>query len=587
MRHLVKAALERVPVIRVMDTLRQISEFDRYQASAGLAEAAGVVARAARAAGLSDTGVCEYPADGSVRWWSFRAPVAWTPRTARLTVTRPDRALLAVDHARAPFSVATYSAPVHATLPLVALAGPGACPDVSGAVVVADRDSYLRGGFLAAMAAAGARGFVTDAPARDRGDGVLVPGRIELPPDTGLFAFSLTPEQLSGVAKAARQGGLATVTIDVDRSAAMPVVSAVIPGTTSEEVWLTAHLCHPRPGANDNASGAAALLGVAGVLAAMRRERDPVTGAAWAPRHTIRFLWGPEFLCTAASLHDRRRPVALINLDMVGEDQARCSSPFVVERPAETIPSPLAALAEAAVAEVFTGTSDEPGTWTAEPFLGFSDHALTADPAVGVPSVHFCHPRDRFNHSAADTVDKVAPGEIRRAVAAAAVLARLIADGGMESPAGDRENAEIVVAWCGRETDAARAGAVAAGAWADGLRAHVTALTAAVRDGAPAAWPRLGSDSPVLYRHWEGPLNVRAMTADMPAARRSAVEALVARDKLVLSLLFNFGIRIDGRRTREEIVAHTSYSLRTPLDHTIARQLLDAMVESGWAGPEP
>lgn len=580
-----------MPVTRIMDSLRQITEFDRYQASAGLAEAAGIVARATRWAGLSDIGIREYPADGTARWWSFRAPVAWTPRTARLTVTRQDRTALAVDHARVPFSVATYSVPVHATLPLVPHPGPDADPaagqNVSGAVVVAGRESYLRGGFLAGMAAAGARGFVTDAPARDRGDGVLVPGRIELPPDTGLFAFSLTPDQLSGVAEAARQGGLAAVAIDVDRTAAMPVVSAVLPGTTGGEVWLTAHLCHPRPGANDNASGAVALLGAAAVLAAMGHERDRETGVAWAPQHTIRFLWGPEFLCTAASLHDRPRPVALINLDMVGEDQARCSSPFVVERSAETIPSPLAALAEAVVTEVFARTADEPGTWTAEPFLGFSDHALTADPAVGVPSVQFCHPRDRFNHSAADTVDKVAPGEIRRAAAAAAVLARLIADGGTGPRGGHRGHGGIVAAWCDRETAAARADSTAGGAWADGLRAHVAALTAAVRDGTPPVWPRLGSGSPVLYRHWRGPLNVRAMIADMPAATRSAVEGLVALDKLILSLLFNFGIRIDGSRTREEIVAHTSCSLRRPLDHAIAHRLLDAMVESGWAGPEP
>ena len=34
-----------------------------------------------------------------------------------------------------------------------------------------------------------------------------------------------------------------------------------------DECLLTAHLCHPAPGANDNASGVAGALAVAGVLA--------------------------------------------------------------------------------------------------------------------------------------------------------------------------------------------------------------------------------------------------------------------------------------------------------------------------------
>src|SRR5882724_11643383 len=111
-----------------MDSLQRITEFDRYQASTGLAEAAGIVAGAARAAGLSDIDIREHPADGAARWWSFRAPVAWTPRSARLTVTREDRTVLAVDHARVPFSIATYSAAIRATLPVVPCPGPGASP---------------------------------------------------------------------------------------------------------------------------------------------------------------------------------------------------------------------------------------------------------------------------------------------------------------------------------------------------------------------------------------------------------------------------------------------------------------------------
>ena len=79
---------------------------------------------------------------------------------------------------------------------------------------------------------------------------------------------------------------------------------------------LTAHLCHPRPSANDNASGVAALLAAAGCWPTL-----PGGGGC-----AVRFLWGPEFLGIAAYLHDVVHagrapvPVLALNVDMAGED---------------------------------------------------------------------------------------------------------------------------------------------------------------------------------------------------------------------------------------------------------------------------
>ena len=69
------------------------------------------------------------------------------------------------------------------------------------------------------------------------------------------------------------------------------VVVATIPGTdpASGEVVLTAHLCHQSAGANDNASGSAAILEVGRALAAAIRR-----GTLPPPKRTIRFLWLPE-----------------------------------------------------------------------------------------------------------------------------------------------------------------------------------------------------------------------------------------------------------------------------------------------------
>ncbi|GAA2422348.1 M28 family peptidase [Streptomyces glaucus] len=603
----VESLLRAVPAEDVMDHVARLSSYDRYQASLGLERAAGMVADAAEAAGLTDVTVDRYAADGRPQWWSFRAPVSWTPLTARLTV-HPGKdtgapPVLRADHAEQPFTVATYSAPTPAggvTAPLVRLTGtepPG--PGLAGAVAVVDRAAFVRGSLLAELTAAGALGLVTDAPWKGADDDQH-PGRIELPPDSALFGFSLTPDGFRRLAAAADRGAVARAEVTVDRTAAMPVVSGVLPGDgTGGEIWLTAHLCHPRPSANDNASGVAALLGAAAALSRVRRA-DARTGA----RHAIRFFWGAEFLGNAAVLHGRSQPgggplpEALINLDMVGEDQALCRSPFVVERPPETTPTLLAPLAEHVVDRVFAATAHSPGTWSPSPFLGFSDHALYADPSVDRPAVQFCHPADRFNHSAADTPDKVSQVEMVRATAAGAALAHVLASGGPSRTV----LTDVVDRWCEGERAAAEATVRRLGRagtdWGRGLADHVARRTAALRAlaaGAPAAEARAlaegrsgdpgtgrpGGGRPV-HRNWEGPLNLRAMLGALPPATRDRLGGMIAEDKHHLSVLFNLAIRADGRRDRAAVVADTSYGLRRPLRSGTTALLFDALLESGW-----
>ena len=104
-----------LPFLRIDDIMghvARVSAHDRYQASLGLERAAEAVAAAAAAAGLQDVGVQRFAADGRPQWWTFRAPVSWTPLTARLAVLAGPgphgREIWSVDHAEQPFTVATY-----------------------------------------------------------------------------------------------------------------------------------------------------------------------------------------------------------------------------------------------------------------------------------------------------------------------------------------------------------------------------------------------------------------------------------------------------------------------------------------------
>jgi hypothetical protein len=429
---------------------------------------------------------------------------------------------------------------------------------------------FARPALLGALAARGAIGFITDAPSRaDR------PGRIELPANTSLFGFSVTTAQREAIE--ANPGAMARVVVDIDRSASMPVVTGVVPGPDDGEVWLTSHLCHPRPGANDNASGAAALLGVASLLV---RDQRPAT-------KSVRFVWGPEFLGVAALLHERfhRRPVAVINLDMVGEDPVQCGIPLVVERAPEWCHSVITPVAEQIVAEAFAQTSDQPGSWRAGAFYGFSDHALFAnftDPSARSPAVQLWHPGDPFNHSAADTLDKVSPIELGRAIAAGAVLAEVLS--GTAIPL-----LPIVETWCEREAKAAAELAaryqIDHAAWSSRLVDHVREQGAALRaiaDRGPAACHPAPPARGAFVGRWPGPFNYRGLLAQLSTADRDQVTALFLADKRNYAVLTHLAMLAAGCSSREETVEAASLALRYPIEAPTAQRLWSALLASGW-----
>lgn len=579
-RDLIRDLLAETDIEWVIGRLGSIAELDRYQGSLGLVRAAELVAEEAERIGLRDVVLRHYPADGKAQWWSFQAPMAWTPTRAELHVTVSGSTAFTLDHAASPMAVATYAAPRTArAVPLVRFLPNTPSSELAGALVVVDREWFYRGDLLDQLTAAGAIGFVTDAPAREN-----FRGRIELPINTGLTAFSLTGTEQRTAIEAARLGGEATIVVEIDRSATMPVVEALLPGAEPDEVWLTGHLCHPRPGADDNASGAAALLGVARLLAEGRRR----------PACSTRFIWGPEYLGNAAVLHKRihtgrgRLPKALVNLDMVGADQTKCRAPFVLERPPDCHPTLLGVIAERMVAETFRQTSAAPGVWQAQPFYGFSDHALYADPSIRRPAVQLCHPADRYNHSAGDTLEQISETEMLRSIVTAAAIVTIVGD----LPGGQRSMSSMVEEWIRAETDAISAMSTTAPAeWLAGLRRHhdwlarslralaAGATEAEVADANPIA--PLGAE-PALSRRWSGPLNLRAMMAALPHAEQAKLREMIAEDKLCLAWLFNFAIRADGRLGRTAIQTHTAYSLRKTISANKASPLWEALLRSGW-----
>ena len=211
---------------------------------------------------------------------------------------------------------------------------------------------------------------------------------------------------------------------------------ATIPGETDEEVIVIAHICHPEPSANDNASGCGAAMEAARAISKLIDD-----GVLAKPKRTIRFTLVPEMAGSYSYLAEREgdipKMVASINLDMVGEDQDQTGSVLVLHKTPDSFPSYINAVSEAIFEETqkeFKSIGGNP--WMATfrhavgEFSGGSDHYIYTDPTVGIPSVMMIQWPDKFYHTSDDTVDKVSPKSLSKVATIAATFAYFMANAG-------------------------------------------------------------------------------------------------------------------------------------------------------------
>ncbi|MEV8004641.1 DUF4910 domain-containing protein [Streptomyces parvus] len=533
-----------------MRWVTRLATEDRHQGSAGIAAAADYVAGEAERVGLVDVEVLDFPADGRTAWWTFTAPSPWTPRAAHLSV--PGRPL-SVDYPRQPYALAVNSAPVHREAPLARPQDESWPP---GAVVVVSTVAELTAKLLTRMRRERASGFCVTA----RPDLPDHSGRVELPGGSDLFGLSVLPHQLNALHDAHRRGERVRVLVDVDTTPArMPVVVAHTPGRapasplSADACLIAAHLCHPAPSANDNASGVAAALAAGRSLAAQPLNRR------------VRFVWGPEFVGLAAYVHQTLEageplPSMAVNLDMVGEDQQQCGGPLIVEHGPEYLPHFANALVEACVRSLpptarsySSAVGCDVWAWRATPFVGASDHAILADREIGCPAVQLGHWPDRFNHSGADTLDRVDPQELRRSAAVAASAAAAVATAG---PREADRLAHLLTRWTARRmaaclppTNDPLAAARLTRRWQFGRDALPTVRSLGADEGVIAgqadllaglhrtlaqAWPdapQAAQKAPSLRRNWQGPFNLRALMRAADAAGQDWLQGQLAIER--------------------------------------------------------
>ena len=332
-----------------LETVRELGRFHRVHGSPGFAAAAEHMKKKLLAAGLADAAVEHFPADGRTKYAHFVSYYGWNPVSGTLEEVSPSPGLVE-SFPDLPVALADYSQDADVAAELVDV-GAGTGPksyegkDVGGKIVLADGD--LPAVMRLACIERGAAGFLSDFPnqmtAWSGDDRDLVRwGHLSPYALDNKFAFMLSKRQAARYRERLGAGEKIVLRARVTARmvpAAYDVVVATIPGTDAAagEIVLTAHLCHESAGANDNASGSAAIFEVARALnAAIRKQALP------RPRRAIRFLWLPEIAGSQAYLvrHPEvaKKLVAGVHMDMVGGLLATTKGTFHLSRTAASRP---------------------------------------------------------------------------------------------------------------------------------------------------------------------------------------------------------------------------------------------------------
>jgi hypothetical protein len=443
--------------IRARRTISRLVQMHRIQASPGILEAAEFLCGEAEAAGLTGVKLHRYPVDGKSSWWTWKQPWFWTPKSAELKLIEPEEETLArFEDEPCHLSTCCAPTPEGGVTAEVVDVGRGMKDedygglDVKGKVVLVSGVGWATSLVTRVAARKGAVGMITDSivevpPVRTRENepDQIAYNRVWVEDDgSSIFCFNINYHQMKRLRRLMAENPEPLKVHAVVESTLgkgdFPALTGVIEGDgkKDEEVLFVAHICHPSPGANDNASGSALLLELARTWNEMISE-----GKAPRPARTIRFLWVGEWYGTIAYIHANPdwpgRLQAVICCDMVGEDQQICGGPLIMERTPDTLPSCLNDLAERFLERLestgnsyFSSSAASLWKYQVTPYGGGSDHGPFTDSQWSVPTVVFGHWPDRFYHSSHDTVDKVDPVEIERVALAAFQVAHVVANAG-------------------------------------------------------------------------------------------------------------------------------------------------------------
>ncbi len=447
----VRAIAEELSGTAARHTVQELSLHHRTRASRGFGAAADAIRARAESYGLSDVEVVRLPADGEVFYGTQRSRPAWNVEHAELWELEElngewvDGELIA-DWRTRPVTVAQDSASGETAADLVDV-GAGSDPsdyegkEIEGRLVLTSSQP----GAVAALALErGAAGIVSYAQNQRSAwwgeDRNLVRwGHLDTFPPPETFGFMVTVNRALAWRERLVRGETVRLRASVSTTrepGSYDIVTATIPGTdpdlAMQEIVYSCHLDHQRPGANDNASGCAAILEVARTLGKLIGE-----GKLPPPRRTLRFVWPPEIEGTIALLNAHpdlvARARAVIHMDMVGGLEDATRSMLHVTRSPRSLPTVVNDVAEAFARFVNQQSYDYAASGVADyplvdpegsrqalraqiaDFSTGSDHQVWTEGSFQVPAIYLNDWPDRYIHTHADGVQNIDPTKLLRA----------------------------------------------------------------------------------------------------------------------------------------------------------------------------
>ncbi len=445
------------------DTITELCRSHRVQASTGFARAAEYIAAKAKEYGLEQVKIEPFVADGEKTYHTLKSTPGWEADLGELWEVTPRKTKIA-DYQEMYVALADYSQTANLTAALIDVGAGTAAGDYEGKDV---KDKIvLAGGNVAAVhqlaceerGAAGILSYQQNQVTAWSGDYIdnVRWGHLSPYNPKNRFAFMISLRRAREFRDRLAQGEAiqlqATVKAEM-RAATYDIVSAVIPGANSEEeVVFTCHLCHQKPGANDNASGAAAILEVARSLNALIRR-----GEIARPRRTIRFIWPPEINGTLAYFAEHpdivRRMKAAIHLDMVGGDYTITKSVLHVTHTPASLPSAVNTIADifaryaidgslkAAAGGGFEDALISPGgvkdalVADITPYEMGSDHDVYQEGSFRIPTIYLRDWPDVFIHTNNDKPENIDATKMKRSTFIAAASGYFLAKAGAREAA--------------------------------------------------------------------------------------------------------------------------------------------------------
>jgi aminopeptidase YwaD len=450
--------------------LEGIARFHRQRGSQGFHAAAELVAERARAYGLNDVAILQFPADGKIFYGTQRSRPAWDGEVGELIDTglgmppacnkesiENGKVVFAVDcrdliarkiasYEAEPIVLAEDSESAEVTA-VLADVGEGtkesdyAGKDVKGKIVLVSAQP----GAVQDLAVGkfGAVGIVSYAQNQKtawwgENENLIRWGHLETFSANKTFGFMVSLKTARVLRERLANGErilLHAVVKAGQHVGNYEVVTATIPGADprlkDEEIAFSCHLDHQRPGANDNASGCVTILEVARTLQKLINE-----GKLTRPARTIRFIWPPEIEGTVTLLNAKpefaKRIKAVVHMDMVGGGP-ETKAVFHVTRGPMSLPSfvhdvawavaefvneesyKFAATGKAEYPLVAPEGGKEPLRAEYSAYTMGSDHDVYQDSSFEISAIYLNDWPDRYIHTNFDTAANIDPTKLKRA----------------------------------------------------------------------------------------------------------------------------------------------------------------------------